>query len=236
MRVQAARLEAARLEASATKRAGTMKRSGATAGTETNRLGRARGSLRVVLVLVLAAVAVPACGDDNSGSDDPTTTAVSLEAWASAVDDICGQARADVEALDKPGTAEQVATWLGIQLDILDRQADRVDALGVPTGYEDQVEEFVGTYRDLVDLAEETLELTTEGATPLAEDRLARLQSDLAAMQASAGSLRSELGITNCDAELLGHRARRLPARPSPPRCPQGIQARSPPAGSAGQG
>jgi len=148
----------------------------------------------------LTLVGASGCGDDDSSLDDAETggEAVTIEEWASGVELICADAREEVLDVAPPETPDEYLPWLDVQVGILEEQADRVEALGVPEGYEAQVGAFVGNYRETVTLAQEAIEFQQEGATPLASERMAELVQTFEDNQGENEELLDELGVEGC--------------------------------------
>lgn len=167
--------------------------------------GRARGERnhRRLVGCIVGAIVVLAgsgCGDDDTSLDDAETggEAVTIEEWASGVELICADAREEVLDVAPPEAPDEYLPWLDVQVGILEEQADRVEALGVPEGYEEPVGTFLGNYRETVALAEEAIEFQQEGATPLAQERMTELVQTVEDNQAENEEVLEELGVEGC--------------------------------------
>jgi hypothetical protein len=151
------------------------------------------------LVAALVGFGASGCGDDDTSLDDADTggEAVTMQEWATAVELICADAREEVLDVAPPEAPDEYLPWLEIQVGILEEQVDRVEALGVPAGYEQEVEAFLGNHRETVGLAQEAIRLQQQGSMPSAHD-IGALVDRFEENQAGSEELLEDLGIEGC--------------------------------------
>jgi ABC-type lipoprotein release transport system permease subunit len=113
----------------------------------------------VVAVLAVGAFAT-GCGSSDDSSDDSSTSSLTKAQWIAQADAICQQGNQEINQAahqqfgnQKPTAAEIQQFGTGTALPNTQTQVDKIKALGVPSGDEDQVNHLLDTVQADIDKA-----------------------------------------------------------------------------------
>jgi hypothetical protein len=130
----------------------------------------------VVLALIAAGCGSSGDGNSSSSSDESASTLTKAE-FIKQSDGICEQGNKEVESeaeafakengidTSKPTTAEQEEVVSQVVAPAIQRQAEEIDAVGAPSGDEDEVEAIVEAVEAGAGEAEEDPSTIVEGKT-----------------------------------------------------------------------